>query len=182
MHRRASIVVWITAVVVIALAAQSQAGDGVTGRKVTVARGKFAHHTWSLAVKGRHHLRWYYLTLNGPSASGSSATRRSDRRRPPLWSRLMGDADGDGAIELDVTRNRVRSMRLEIGHPKSNRPDEWIHVKTRRITRHQAHEASVRRNFRFAVLHSRGNLCVKRVILFNRDGDRIDEMRVPCEF
>jgi len=94
----------------------------------------------------------------------------------------VGQSDGSATVELDVTRSRVRSMRVKIGHPKSNRPDEWIHVRTRRITRHQAHKASVRRNFRFAVFHSRGNLCVKQVILFNREGDRIDKMRVPCEF
>jgi hypothetical protein len=31
------------------------------------------------------------------------------------------------------------------------------------------------------VLHSRGTLCVKGVILFDRKGDRIDDRRVPCE-
>jgi hypothetical protein len=56
-----------------------------------------------------------------------------------------------------------------------------MRVHTRRISRGEARRAKVRRNFRFAVLHSRGTLCVKGVILFDRKGDRIDDRRVPCE-
>ena len=94
----------------------------------------------------------------------------------------ISDLNDSATVELDVTRNRVRSMRLRIGHPKSDRSSEWIRVRNRRITRRQAHKAGVSRNFRFAVLHSRGSLCVKEFVLFNRDGDRIDKQRVPCEF
>ena len=73
-------------------------------------------------------------------------------------------------------------MRLKIGYPRSNRPSEWIHVNNQRMTRREARKAGVKRDFRFAVLHSRGNLCVKEFVLFNKDGDRIDKQRVPCEF
>ncbi len=55
-------------------------------------------------------------------------------------------------------------------------------MDTKRMTRHQARRADVRRNFRFVVLHSRGNLCVKQLVLFNRKDDRIKKQRVPCEF
>ena len=55
-------------------------------------------------------------------------------------------------------------------------------MRTNRMTRRQALRAGVRRNFRFVVLHYRGSLCVTRVVLFNRDGDRIEKQRVPCEF
>lgn len=93
----------------------------------------------------------------------------------------IGDNNNSATVELDVTRNRVRSMRLRIGHPRTNRQPEWIRVHNRRITRHQADEANVRRNSRFGVLHSRGTLCVMRAILFNRKGHRISDQRVPCE-
>jgi hypothetical protein len=155
---------------------------GGTSGKVTVARGTFPQHSWSLAVQGRRHQRCYELFLRGETSAGATGTCRSDRHRPPLWSRLMGNSDENGTVELDVTRNRVRSMRMKIGHPKSDRPSEWIDVRNHRITRRQAHKAGVRRNFRFAVLHSRGNLCVKEFVLFNREGDRIKKQRVPCEF
>jgi len=32
------------------------------------------------------------------------------------------------------------------------------------------------------VLHSRGNLCVKVFVLFDRQVDRIKKRHVPCEF
>jgi len=50
------------------------------------------------------------------------------------------------------------------------------------MTRHQARKAGLKRNFRFVVLRSRGNLCVKEFVLFNKDDDRIERRRVPCEF
>jgi hypothetical protein len=170
------------AAVVVAVGAIA-AGDSKGGKNVTVARGKFAHRTWSFAVQGRGRQRCYALTLNGPQESSSGGTCGPDRR-PPLWSRVMGasDLNDSATIELDVTLNRVRSMRLKIGHPKSNRPDEWIHARNERMTRREAQKAGVRRDFRFAVLHSRGTLCVKQVKLFDRHGDRIKKMRVPCEF
>lgn len=93
----------------------------------------------------------------------------------------IGDNNESATVELDITRPRVRNMRLKIGHPRTNRKPEWIRVRNRRITRHQAEEANVRRNWRFAVLYSRGTLCVERVILFNRNDHKIDDQRVPCE-
>jgi hypothetical protein len=170
-------------VVAVSLAAQALAGDASTGKKVRVAQGRFAHRTWSLDVEGQRTQRCYELALNSSHESSVTGTCGPDRR-PPLWSRVMGNSDlNDSAtVELNVTRNRVRSMRLRIGHPKTNRPSEWIHVHNQRMTRHEAHRAGVRRDFRFAVLHSRGTLCVKGFVLFNREGDRIEKQRVPCEF
>lgn len=166
------------------LACPVLAGVISQGRQVTLARGKFAHRSWSLVVKGRHHQSCYELDLTGRESATGAATCSSDRNRPPKWSRLVGvsDLNDSATVELNVTQERVRSMRLRIGHPKSNRPSEWIRVHNRRITRRQAHKAGVTRNFRFAVLHSRGNLCVKEFVLFNRKGDRLDKQRVPCEF
>jgi hypothetical protein len=184
MSKHTCILVSAVAVLAAILAAQAVARDAAKGQAVTVATGKFAHRSWSLAVQGQHHQRCYELSLEGRSSASTSATCRSDRRRPPKWTRLMGisDQNDSATVELDVTQKRVRSMRLRIGHPRSDRPSEWIHVRNRRITRPQAHKASVKRDFRFAVLHSRGTLCVKKVILFNRQDDRIYKLRVPCEF
>jgi len=184
MSDRTWLLISAVAVIGAVLASQAMAGDASESLKVTVAHGKFAHRSWSLAVRGRRHQRCYYLSLTGRSSSTGTATCRSDRHRPPLWSRLVGigDLNDSATVELNVTRNRVRSMRLRIGHPKSDRPSEWIHVRNRRITRAQAHKAGVRRNFRFKVLHSRGLLCVRKVVLFDRNGERIERYRVPCEF
>ena len=173
----------VLAVVIVGVASGAIAGAVSNGKKVRVAHGRFAHRTWSLAVQGQGHHRCFELQLDGPIQSSASGTCGPERR-PPLWSRVMGmsDLNDSASVELDVTRNRVRRMRLKIGHPKSNRPSEWIHVKNRRITRRQARKAGVDRNFRFAVLHSRGSLCVKAFVLFDREGDRIEKQRVPCEF
>lgn len=182
MPRRASIAIATAALVGVAVAGQAIAGDGSVGQKVTVARGQFAHQSWSLDVQGRDRRRCYVLSLSGAGSASASGTCRSDVRRPPLWSRVLGVSDDNTTAELNVTRNRVRSMKLRIGHPRSNRPSEWVDVPTERITRRQADEARVRRSFRFGVLHARGEVCVNKVALFNSDGRRIYKQRVPCEF
>jgi hypothetical protein len=182
MHKRALIFVWGLAIVGLVVAGVAFAG-GSGGQRVKIAQGRFAHRYWALKVEGRHHQRCYYLSLRGRAVAQSGGTCRTDRHRPGLWRQVVGidDNNDSASVMLTVTRIRVHSMRLRIGHPRTNRPSEWIHVRNRRITPREADEANVRRNWRFAVLHSRGTLCVKRVILFNRDGARIDDQRVPCE-
>jgi hypothetical protein len=95
---------------------------------------------------------------------------------------LLAISDADATVGLEVTRNRVRSMRLRVAHPRSGQPTRWTRVDSERMTRHQARRAGLKRNFRFVVLRSRGNLCVKEFVLFNKDDDRIERRRVPCEF
>jgi hypothetical protein len=73
-------------------------------------------------------------------------------------------------------------MRLLTGHPRSTRPDNWIRIRTRRITRGEARRAHLHRDFRFVVPHSLGTLCVKKAVAFNRKGGRIDKLEGPCEF
>jgi hypothetical protein len=183
MRGRGLIVLVVAGVAATAVAVGAIAAGAPKGQQVTVAHGKFAHRTWSLGVQRYQHQRCYALTLESSHESGAAGGCDPDRR-PPLWSRVMGvsDLNDTATVELNVTRNRVRSMRLRIGHPKSNRPSEWIHVHNQRMTRRQAHKVGLKRNFRFAVVHSRGNLCVKEFVLFNSDGDRIEKQRVPCEF
>jgi hypothetical protein len=182
MPRRASIAIATAALLGVALAGQAIAGDGTVGQKVTIARGKFAHHSWSLGVQGRHRQRCYVLSLSAAGSASAGGTCRSDVRRPPLWERVLGVSDDNATAELNVTRTRVRRMKLRIGHPHSNRPSEWVHVRAKRITRHQADQARVRRSFRFGVPRSRGEACVNKVALFDSDGRRIYKKRVPCEF
>jgi hypothetical protein len=180
MSRRAAVLVMAGAIVALAICGVAIAGGD---HEVRVAQGTFAHRYWSLKVEGRHHRRCYDLRLRGRTVAQSGRTCVSERYRPRLWRRAMGIGDNNDSatVELDITRNRVRHMRLRIGHPRTNRPPEWIHVRNRRITPREADQANVRRDWRFAVLHSRGTLCVKRVILFNRNDHRIRDLRVPCE-
>lgn len=183
MHGRTAILLATALIVAVVHAGLAIAGGASKGREVTVADGKFAHRSWSLSVQGQHRQRCFELTLDSPRQSSTGGTCGRDRR-PPLFSPVMSlsDLNDSATVELVVTRKRVRTMRLRIGHPKSDRPSEWIRARNRRITRHQARRAHVRRHFRFAVLHSRGLMCVKQAVLFNREGDRIDKLRGPCEF
>jgi hypothetical protein len=179
MQRRGSIIV---AAVLIAGALAGQAlADASKGHDVTVARGMFAHHSWSVAVHGGHHHRCAEVSLSGQTSAGGAARCEPDHR-PPLFGPLLAISDDDATVGLEVTRNRVRSMRLKVAHPRSGQPTRWTRVDSERMTRHQARRAGLKRNFRFVVLHSRGNLCVKEFVLFNKDGDRIERRRVPCEF
>ena len=118
MPRRASIAIATAALLGVALAGQAIAGDGTVGQKVTIARGKFAHHSWSLGVQGRHRQRCYVLSLSAAGSASAGGTCRSDVRRPPLWKRVLGVSDDNATAELNVTRTRVRSMKLRIGHPR----------------------------------------------------------------
>ena len=123
------------------------------------------------------------MTLHG-HLTGGSETCRPDRRPAGDWTRVIGGSDlNDSAtVELDITRRKVRSMRLRTKHPHSQIKANWVRAKTHRMSAEEASEAHVKRNFRFAVLHSRGNLCVTKVILFDKSGDRIDRFGVPCEY
>ena len=114
MPRRASIAIATAALLGVALAGQAIAGDGTVGQKVTIARGKFAHHSWSLGVQGRHRQRCYVLSLSAAGSASAGGTCRSDVRRPPLWERVLGVSDDNATAELNVTRTRVRSMKLRI--------------------------------------------------------------------
>ncbi len=176
-------------VVLACVAAVLAAGQvvGATDSKppyVHVAHGQFAGRSWSLAIAGRQERRCYRLTLHGSSVQGIGVTCRADRRPSYDWTRLEGisDLNDSATVELDVTKKRVHSMRLRIRHPRSGIKAGWVHVKTHRLTFAEAREAHVRRNFRFAVLRSRGNLCVTEVVLFNGSGARIDRSSVPCEY
>jgi hypothetical protein len=150
---------------------------------VQVAHGQFAGRSWTLAIGGHRWQRCYRLWLQG-RGNGGGSTCRPCRRPPDDWTRVIGDSDlNDSAtVELDITRKKVRSMRLRIRHPHSHIKANWSHAKTHRMRPGEAREARVKRNFRFAVLHSRGTLCVTKVVLFGKSGARIDSFAVPCEY
>jgi hypothetical protein len=182
MSRRVGVVLLAAGLLVAGLAAaQAFAGDA-KGRETTVAHGRFAHHTWSLSVQDQHRHRCYQLSLTGQSSATGVAMCEPDRRPHPFFRQLLGVSDENATVQMYETKARVHSMRLRIAHPGSGRPSHWTTVRNRRITRSEARRSGVSRYFRFAVLRSRGNLCVKKAVLFNREGDRIDKRRVPCEF
>jgi hypothetical protein len=168
-----------------ALAAALAVGAiGSTSQYVQVAHGQFAGRTWALKIGGRHGQRCYELSLQGHSGENGVATCGPDRRPSDDWARLIGvsDLNDSATVELTIATKRVRTMRLRVRHPHSGIKAGWIHAKTHLMHAGEAREANVKRNFRFAVIHSRGNLCVTKVVLFDSAGDRIDHFAVPCEF
>jgi hypothetical protein len=179
--RGRGLIVLVAGVAAAAVAAGETAAGASIGQQVTLAHGKFAHHSWSVAVHGGNHHRCAEVSLSGETSAGGAARCEPDHR-PPLFGPLLSISDENATVGLELTRNRVRSMRLKVAHPRSDQPTRWTRVNSKRITRRQAHRASLKRNFRFLVLHSRGNLCVKVFVLFDRQGDRIKKRHVPCEF
>jgi len=160
-----------------------QALAGGAGRPaVTIASGSFAGYSWSVEVQGGNDQRCYEVSLTGKSSAGVRGVCTIDALRPPLWSRLVAVGQENATVELAVTRLRVRSMRLRIGHTESRHGARWVHLRNRRLTPGQADQADVRRDFRYAVLRSRGTFCVQKAILFNREHDRIAKLHTPCEF
>jgi hypothetical protein len=149
---------------------------------VQVAAGRFAGRTWSLSLANRHDRRCYDLHISNGQFGSTLRICTPDARVRRIWKPLYDSSDGHSTIGLALTSPRVRSVRLLIGHPNSGRHDNWVHKQTRGITKRQVHRAHVKRNFRFVVLHSRGTLCERQVVAFDRKGQRIDKRRVPCEF
>ena len=149
MPRRASIAIATAALLGVALAGQAIAGDGTVGQKVTIARGKFAHHSWSLGVQGRHRQRCYVAL-----AERGAARRAPAAHVDPTYvarrcaKRVLGVSDDNATAELNVTRTRVRSMKLRIGHPRFEPAigvgprAHQTHHRATRLTRHASGEAS----------------------------------------
>jgi hypothetical protein len=180
MRSRIVAVVLCLATGLVAVTASAQGNS--KGHKVRVAAGTFAGRSWFVSLYGRGGRRCYALRLNGRQVSGGTGTCRADARVDSTWKPLFGVSDDSATVMLALTSPRVRSLRLLTRHPQTTRPDNWIRVRSRRITRGQARRAHVKRNFRFVVLHSRGTLCVPEVVAFNGRGERIDKLSGPCEF
>jgi hypothetical protein len=168
--------------VAMVLAATAVGAIGSKPRYVRVAHGQVAGESWSLAVEGRKGKRCYKQTLRGSSAEGQTALCLPDRRPPRNWNPLGGIGDEKAIVLLDVTKKRVRSVRLRIEHPHSGRK-RWARLNTHRVSFAEAREARVTRNFRFLVLASRGTICVTKVVMFDGSGSRIRTLTMPsCEY
>jgi hypothetical protein len=151
---------------------------------VKVAAGKVAGHTWSLGVGASHGRRCYKLSLRSRFYGETTGCEESTRSPDQLWRRLIGASDESASVELDVTSTRVWRLRLLLGHPgRQSRAPTWQTMPTRTISPAQAASADLERNFRFAVLTGRGpNLCVEKVRAFDREGNLLEKLSVPCEY
>jgi hypothetical protein len=151
---------------------------------VKVAIGKVAGHTWSLGVGASHGQRCYKLSLSSRFYGETTTCGESIGAPSQLWRRLTGASDESASVELDVTSTRVWRLRLLLGHPgRQSRAPTWQTMPTRTISSAQAASAHLERNFRFAVLTGRGpNLCVEKVRAFDREGNLLERLSVPCEY
>jgi hypothetical protein len=172
----------------VAMAALFSMAGGATGRSetsyVVVATGRVAGQTWQFATVGRgSDSRCYRLSFEDLTY-GEVTSCESVHRPMAVWRRVIGIADDSAAIELDVVAPNVRRLKLLVGHPgRHERPSEWQSMQTRLVSAGQAERANVDRQFRFAVLASRGsNLCVEEVRAFSGADHLLKRLEVPCEF
>jgi hypothetical protein len=149
---------------------------------VRVAHGQVAGHAWGLSMAERHSKRCYRLKLVGNTVQGISVGCASDRRPTSDWAEVTGMTTEGTSVVLAITKKRVHSVRLRVRHPHSHIEPGWLRVNTHRLSFAEAREAEVKRNFRFAVFGSRGNLCVTKAVLFDGSGSPIKRLTTPCEW
>ena len=172
----------VASVVVVTLAAvQVVRATSSKPPYVEVAHGDIAGQPWSLAIAGRGAKRCYKQKLSGTGIEGATALCLADRRPRKDWTRLGGIGIERATIQLNVTKKRVHTMRLWVRHPHTRIRPRWVRVTTHRLTFAAAHEAHVKRNFRFAELQGRDHFCVSRVVLYDGSGDQIKRLLVRCE-
>jgi hypothetical protein len=175
---RARVVIALVALTALVATIEATAALPPPSKFVRVAAGTIGNNSWKLGIAGQARRRCYRLSLAGGDVESSGITCTRDSRPGRDWRQLMGTGNDTASVELDLTRTRVRTMKLLTGPS----PTRWIHVRPRRLSRDQARRAHVKRDFRFAVLHAaRDKLCVKRVILFDRHHQKLSDDRVPCE-
>jgi hypothetical protein len=157
---------------------------GIPRTFVEVQRGEFGDTRWTLRMRGRHRHRCYALAAaNALGVLGGQVCGDPDRHPIDDWGQALGAGSGGargGSVELQITSQRVRRLNVLIG-PRSSHPLRWIRTKTRALTRNQASRAHLHRNFRYSVVHSRGRLCIRRVVAFDASGAVIGRFKSPCE-
>jgi hypothetical protein len=155
---------------------------GIPENYVQVAAGKVAGERWTLGLAGHRRQRCFSLGLMG-QYYGSISFCETGGEPPELWQRRVGNSDESASVELSVTTPRVRKLRLLLGHPRGlPGRTTWETVPTHLITSAQAAGTHLERNFRFAVLSGPGpNLCVEKVRAFDRKGNLLEAITVPCE-
>jgi hypothetical protein len=164
------------------LAAAAVSATGSNPPFVRVAHGRVAGHSWGLSIAGRRSKRCFRLKLVGNTVQGISVDCQPDRRPVSDWMPVTGMTTEGTTVLLAVTKKRVHSVRLRVRHPHSHIEPGWLRANTHRLSFAKAREAQVKRNFRFVVVGSRGNLCVTKAILFDGSGSPIMRLRTPCEY
>jgi hypothetical protein len=189
--RRAWSAVLLAAAVLGVVVSASAASDGASGTSthyVRVGKGSFAGRSWAVAIAGPDHQRCFELSFHGKFSSSDAGSCQGPPRGgrlgpPPIWSRILGGSDlnDSASVQLHMTQTRVRRLKLLVGHPGSGSGPTWVHIRTRRVSPVEARRAHLKDNFRFAVLHGLGALCVKKVVALDRAGRRIRSFGVSCE-
>ncbi|MGH2973756.1 MAG: hypothetical protein ACRDLL_02665 [Solirubrobacterales bacterium] len=139
---------------------------------VRVAEGQIRAQTWSFAIGGHKGKRCYKESLRSRNSNGWTSVCFSDKRPQSNWYPISGIGDAGAVVFPSVTKKRVHSVRLQIGHPRSN-GSHWLRLDTHRMNFAQARRAHVKRNFRFVVLTSHRNICVLKVVMFDGSGSKI---------
>jgi hypothetical protein len=171
----------VAAVVITAVGLPASA-DVIPHNFVQVASGKVAGQTWKLGMaRGPNHTRCFKLTTH----SGGVATCERDDLEGE-WHQVTGTDVLSASMELELTSSRVSRLKLFLRHPResgpSARPGTWRSITPRRLTTKQARETHLSRNFRFAVVTERGNLCVEKVRAFDHKGRLLEKLSLPCEY
>lgn len=162
----------------------SALGQPTSNSAAVVAAGSISGQNWTLGVSNSpRHRRCFELTLTGRGYSRSARCEGSGKPRA-IWQRAFGLSNDSAALELDVTEVGVRRLKLRLGFPgRRHLPSKWQKLLTRRLTAVQARNSGVNRNFRFAVVRApSANICVEKVLAFDRFGKLLSQRSMPCEF
>jgi hypothetical protein len=154
---------------------------GIPDGYVHVDGGHFGSNRWTLWMKGKRRQRC--VELGAANERGILVGGECGPGGPPPdgpWAQeLGGGTSGRHAVSLvfQVTVPRVRSLTLLLGP----RPLTRTHIQTKLLGRRQARHAHLARDFRYAVAHRQGTLCIKEVTAFDRNRRPIAHIHSPCE-
>lgn len=168
--------------IVVSLVAGAVLAEALPGRFVPIDEGRFASSTWSLAAGANGEERCFRLTLDG--SGGWSQAKVCDQNIPQFhfWDPLFGSSEDAATAVMSISAPQVWRVNLFLAHPGSGRKPNWHKFPMRLLSAEEAKRAHLKRDFRYAVLTGAGNLCVKKVRAFDRDGQLLEKRNSPCEY